>query len=111
MGHLLEVRRDVRVVKLDVDHVLNVAFGRIKLAATRCCTSSGGRVGNRGSSKSQQHGQNKYKGENGSRGSKHPVHSSSFVSSLKSKPQFTKEQNQEVIRWGFIVLVSDPMTK
>src|SRR2546429_8167325 len=102
MGHLLEVRRDVRVVtgevrvvKLDVDHVLDVAFGRIELAAT-CCMSSGGRVGNRGSSKSQQHGQNKYKGENGSRGSKHPVHSSSFVSSLKSKPQFIREQNQEV---------------
>ncbi len=43
MGHLLEVRRDVRVVtrevcvvKLDVDHVLNVASGRIELAATRC---------------------------------------------------------------------------
>ena len=33
--------------------------------------------------------------------------SSPFVSLLKSKPQFTKEQNQEVIRWGFVVLVSD----
>ena len=61
MRHLLEVgwdvwvvTREVRVVKLDVNNVLDVAFGRIELAATRYCMSgSEGWVRNRRSCKPQ----------------------------------------------------------
>src|SRR5262249_26605781 len=60
MGHLLEVRWDVRVippevcvVELDVDHMLDVATGRVELAAARRGWPDGERL--RGCARPDEH--------------------------------------------------------